>query len=342
MIKLESLVADQPVEILTLTEGTVTVGRDADNGIVVDSDSVSRRHCCFFEALGYWFYRDFNSTNGSWINGVKVTADQLRLLRDGDFIQVANFPLRVTEYRDDGVQDPAMVPPSLIVFSGDNVEADVPLAIPGAKFVIGGPEGHFYLDGFPEGEVLLEIVYAAPRIELITGGPHVPAMVNGMHVGGVTELVDRDEVDISGLKIIVSDLASAESSKEARMRAAMASHERTKSTVEKSPIVARQGSRPPIANDWETDAMRRKEMGRKFIFGSPPADEHNVTGTMAMPISQMGGVGFETSSSFRFTQGGGSDEPEGRPGLSEGVHAAIGFFVFLGIVGALVYFFNYV
>ena len=43
---------------------------------------------------------DFDSTNGSWLNSVKVGPGELKLLRHGDVVQVADAVLRVSASAD--------------------------------------------------------------------------------------------------------------------------------------------------------------------------------------------------------------------------------------------------
>jgi len=67
----------------------VDVGRDPDNGIVIDTDSVSRRHAQIETREGEKFVVDLESTNGTYLNDNMVFRAQLRngdLLKIGDTI----------------------------------------------------------------------------------------------------------------------------------------------------------------------------------------------------------------------------------------------------------------
>ena len=71
--------------IFDLPEGETTVGREFGNGLVVPSDTVSRRHASLQKSGGTVTVTDHGSTNGSWVNGMKVggtvtlnSGDQLR------------------------------------------------------------------------------------------------------------------------------------------------------------------------------------------------------------------------------------------------------------------------
>src|SRR5687767_2023358 len=62
-----------------------TVGRLAENTIVLDSDGVSRRHARFEKRADGWWVVDSGSTNGTRVNDEEV---QGALLRNGDRVGV--------------------------------------------------------------------------------------------------------------------------------------------------------------------------------------------------------------------------------------------------------------
>ncbi|MCB0361039.1 MAG: FHA domain-containing protein, partial [Bdellovibrionales bacterium] len=180
-IRLESIAGDLPVEIANFDGGIVTLGREPENSIVVDSVSVSRRHGCIAQAGSQWIYRDLDSTNGSWVNGVQVFPGQVRLLRHGDVIQFADFPVRVSL---SDTSDTAEESRSLLVFFGDRFEAEVFLGEAQARFVIGGPDASMHVDGESPDDVQLEVINIGNRLELCTGNCSNPIIVNGLAVGG--------------------------------------------------------------------------------------------------------------------------------------------------------------
>jgi diguanylate cyclase (GGDEF)-like protein len=71
-------------------QGDVTsIGRDRDNDIVLDSDSVSRRHAKIEQREGYFYVVDQESTNGTFVNDEPdpVTVCQLRR---GDQVKIGD------------------------------------------------------------------------------------------------------------------------------------------------------------------------------------------------------------------------------------------------------------
>ena len=74
-ITLYQIAAGDHFELAVIEQGDITLGREPENGVVVDSVKVSRRHGVVIEAGSQWVYRDLGSTNGSWLNGLQLLAD---------------------------------------------------------------------------------------------------------------------------------------------------------------------------------------------------------------------------------------------------------------------------
>jgi hypothetical protein len=56
-----------------LTQDKFVIGRDQDCDIVLSDSSISRRHAVLEKTGKLYVIRDLNSTNGTFINGVKIT-----------------------------------------------------------------------------------------------------------------------------------------------------------------------------------------------------------------------------------------------------------------------------
>ena len=69
-----------------LNQRTVRVGRGVDNDIVLDGDSVSRRHCYFEKRHDLWFIIDDQSTNGTYVNDDNIRS--AHRLSNGDQVKV--------------------------------------------------------------------------------------------------------------------------------------------------------------------------------------------------------------------------------------------------------------
>ncbi len=74
-------------------DATVSVGREPDNNVVLDDDRVSKHHFQFVASANGLQLIDLNSTNGTSVNGQKVTGTVA--LQPGDTIRVGQTMLRV-------------------------------------------------------------------------------------------------------------------------------------------------------------------------------------------------------------------------------------------------------
>lgn len=78
-----------------LPEGEIVVGREFGAGLVVPNDTVSRRHASILKNGSAVEVQDHGSTNGTWVNGMKVTGSQS--LNPGDRVRFGSI-----EYRFEG------------------------------------------------------------------------------------------------------------------------------------------------------------------------------------------------------------------------------------------------
>lgn len=76
-----------------------TVGRGADNTIVLDDDPVSRSHARFEQRADGWWVIDSGSTNGTFVNDEQVRE---ALLRPGDRVRIGDTILRLEDPRPSG------------------------------------------------------------------------------------------------------------------------------------------------------------------------------------------------------------------------------------------------
>ena len=53
-------------------DGELSVGRAESSGLQLQDDHISRNHACLFEGSGVIFVKDFGSSNGTFVNGVRV------------------------------------------------------------------------------------------------------------------------------------------------------------------------------------------------------------------------------------------------------------------------------
>ena len=67
-----------------------TIGRLADNTIAIDSPAVSSHHACVFRDGHFYAVEDLQSTNGTFVNGRRVSR---QVLQPGDTVQIGKHVL---------------------------------------------------------------------------------------------------------------------------------------------------------------------------------------------------------------------------------------------------------
>ena len=77
---------------IAVSSGRLRVGRALDNDLVLSDDRVSRHHGQLSVRFGTLVYVDLGSTNGSFVNGVRVTEIALG---PGDVVQLGGSALTI-------------------------------------------------------------------------------------------------------------------------------------------------------------------------------------------------------------------------------------------------------
>jgi pSer/pThr/pTyr-binding forkhead associated (FHA) protein len=89
---------------LKLADAVTSIGRHDDCQIRIKSSQVSRRHCELFEAGGKLAIRDLGSSNGTFVNGKKISGQQV--LKSGDELTVGTVTLRVSKLGQGAAGEP--------------------------------------------------------------------------------------------------------------------------------------------------------------------------------------------------------------------------------------------
>ena len=71
----------------------ITIGRDSDNSVVIDNKLASRHHALIQKIREDYFLKDENSTNGTYLNGVKIPTGKYIKLNRGDKITIGSANL---------------------------------------------------------------------------------------------------------------------------------------------------------------------------------------------------------------------------------------------------------
>ncbi len=70
--------------------GLVTIGRARNNDIILAHSSVSKLHAIVHRHGIGWLIEDRNSTNGTFIEGVRLPGEERRALNDGTSLRIAD------------------------------------------------------------------------------------------------------------------------------------------------------------------------------------------------------------------------------------------------------------
>jgi len=84
-------------DIFPLTIAITQIGRKNDNHLIIDDPIISRNHAQIRNINGNFVIFDLNSTSGTFVNGIRI---KQALLRAGDVISIASFPLVYGEESD--------------------------------------------------------------------------------------------------------------------------------------------------------------------------------------------------------------------------------------------------
>ena len=85
-------------KLITLDQAETIAGRDPDCQIVLTDEGISRRHARFAQTGSYYLIEDLGSTNGVFVNGVKVDR---AVLADGDKILLGRFTVLKYSQQDE-------------------------------------------------------------------------------------------------------------------------------------------------------------------------------------------------------------------------------------------------
>lgn len=88
-IHLTTNLCDGKSQSLRQSQNTWTIGRDRNSGIHLNSKYVSRRHAAIRYIEQGFYLVDFNSTNGTYINGEHIYRPTK--LKEGDIVRVGNI-----------------------------------------------------------------------------------------------------------------------------------------------------------------------------------------------------------------------------------------------------------
>lgn len=90
MPKMTVVMGRTPLKVVDLDQPVIKIGRVKEMDIVIDNPSVSRTHAEIVkQGDGSWIVRDAGSSNGTFVNGDRVSGD--RALKTGDEISLGKY-----------------------------------------------------------------------------------------------------------------------------------------------------------------------------------------------------------------------------------------------------------
>ena len=77
---------------LKIDQDEIIIGRDSGNDIQIDNVAVSREHAKIIRGPNYYLIEDLNSTNGTFVNGKKISK---KFLKEDDEISIGKHSLQI-------------------------------------------------------------------------------------------------------------------------------------------------------------------------------------------------------------------------------------------------------
>lgn len=83
------LTVESTGKVITIQKDVINVGRATESDLLLTAKTIARRQATFFFENNTWFIRDNNTTNGTWLNGVRLKHGKKYELQAGDEINFA-------------------------------------------------------------------------------------------------------------------------------------------------------------------------------------------------------------------------------------------------------------
>lgn len=106
MASVTVIFAGQEQHLYELDKPRMVVGREPSCDVPIDNLGISRQHCAFINKGEAFVVQDLGSSNGTYVNGIKVTE---RFLNDGDEVIIGKYTLKFRNERQ-SVEAPKAAP----------------------------------------------------------------------------------------------------------------------------------------------------------------------------------------------------------------------------------------
>ena len=98
-LRLEGKSQDGSLWVIPVEHSPFVIGRKEGSNLLLAAEGVSRKHAELLETSDGWWIRDCNSTNGTFVNGRRLTENYL--LNHGDCITIGDIRFDVVGHIDD-------------------------------------------------------------------------------------------------------------------------------------------------------------------------------------------------------------------------------------------------
>ncbi len=109
-----------PGTVYPLDSAEIIIGRDASNGVAINDAEVSRKHAKLTTQESGYVIQDLGSTNGTFINGQRITSSQG--LKPGDAVTLGENIVLMYE--------PIFDPNATVISSAQSLKTAAPIRIP--------------------------------------------------------------------------------------------------------------------------------------------------------------------------------------------------------------------
>jgi|GEM_PF-2512213 len=210
----EQLVGQPEVGVLDpeSQENGIYIGREVPGGLGIEvlSTGVSRQHGVFVTYGSQWTYKDLESTNGSWLNGVKLTPGKQVVVRSGDALQIGDVGLKLVSISSsalssdsgDAVSSPDR---TLLIFARGEFVREFVVPAYGRAVSFGGERADFGIDSDAAALPSLVIEGRGDHVQAFTVSPGASFAINGVSTSASTILKDGDVLKLSHYELIFSD-----------------------------------------------------------------------------------------------------------------------------------------
>jgi predicted component of type VI protein secretion system len=219
---------EETVRDIPLDKERTTIGRKPDNDIAVENMSVSGHHAQIVQEGDCFFIEDLNSLNGTFVNGRKVTKDELF---NGDTVLVGLHTLEFVSpkarpaeeakafgVRGRSMDETVVIDPRDHKHIIDSQDKTKPEPLGGFYVLEGSTDARDYelkervcSIGKEEGSAIKLKGFFAPKVAalvnrrregyFITPSGNKPVTINGRELSHRCDLKDGDIVEVAGLKL---------------------------------------------------------------------------------------------------------------------------------------------